>query len=601
VKVEKVSFKRLNLTFLAAVIALLFAFALFPFFSHRQAQAQPINSTISSPQAQTTAITTQIRSPYMDAYITQKGTLTINGIVWEEGKEPPYLTDDPFPLTAEKEDEWNYYLKWTDVISADAYTLQEATQPDFSDQEPIPLDDPKATYQLIEKGTDEDGTYYYRVRANHPDLEKSRWSNVISATVPWSADATSTSTSLSTDVAAASPMTVQVRINDGSWINVDNIISQSWGAEWSYEWDLPEERNTQYTIESRATTDGSNYGPADKITVTLDNKEYTVFFPLIFKRWPPIPYPPALLVENKDDDRDDTYTLSWTYSDNNPEVQDPDSYTLQEATKEDFSDAEPIYSGSAKSYEVTNQEDGTYYYRVRGHNEAGAGEWSNVETVTVQSIEYYYDFSQSLIKPAWPIKRTTYWRGGERGVAWTEEQDGSLFIVMDSAFDFAIGSPWKELPSPPYVIETKARLHDATYLRAYGIIFGGNGGSPCPAYRDTGCLEHYYRLEVSADAGGLKGSFKRVDYHEPESDEDRGKGRGPALVPYKSVPGDPNAWNEWKFVVKSDGIDIYVNGKLWGATDDNKYVNEPYFGVYTSNDEFKPAIGRFDYFYVYPQ
>jgi len=37
----------------------------------------------------------QIRSPDRDAFITQKGSLTVSGIAWGEGMEPPYLVDDP--------------------------------------------------------------------------------------------------------------------------------------------------------------------------------------------------------------------------------------------------------------------------------------------------------------------------------------------------------------------------------------------------------------------------------------------------------------------------------------------------------------------------
>jgi hypothetical protein len=171
---------------------------------------------------------------------------------------------------------------------------------------------------------------------------------------------------------------------------------------------------------------------------------------------------------------------------------------------------------------------------------------------------------------------------------------------MNDKWDFTIGSPLEAAPSPPYVIQVRAKVHDPGNLIAYGIIFGGNGGSPCPAYRDTGCLTHYYRLEVIWD-GRLKAQLKRIDYHEPESSDDRGKGRGAELVGYTYIPGGGEEWNTWKFVVESDGIDIYLNGNHWRSVSDTRYVNDPYFGVYASANEYKPAIGRFDYFYVDPQ
>jgi hypothetical protein len=155
----------------------------------------------------------------------------------------------------------------------------------------------------------------------------------------------------------------------------------------------------------------------------------------------------------------------------------------------------------------------------------------------------------------------------------------------------------EEAPSPPYVIQVKSKLHDSTYLRAYGIIFGGNGGTPCPAYRDTGCLIHYYRLQVIAGGGALKADFKRIDTHR----SDNGNGQGKSLVSFQDLPGETDAWNTWKFVVKSDGIDIYLNGNHWHSIDDSTYVNDPYFGVFVATDEFRPGIGRFDYYYVTPQ
>jgi hypothetical protein len=317
----------------------------------------------------------------------------------------------------------------------------------------------------------------------------------------------------------------------------------------------------------------------------------------VFKRWPPIPYEPVLNdIDNPDGNRD--YTVTWSYGDH------PDApvitYTLQEATDADFTNPINYYPGGNTSQAINNA-GGTYYYRVRGHNTWGPGPWSNVKSVTVRS--YHYDFnSPTKVMDPWPIRRTSYWRGdlGSGRVTWTEEHDGTMYILMNDKWDFTIGSPFEVAPSPPYAIQVRAKVHDPGNLIAYGIIFGGNGGSPCPAYRDTGCLTHYYRLEVVWD-GKLKAQLKRIDYHESESSNDRGKGRGQELIGYTYIPGGGEEWNTWKFVVKPDGIDVYINGEFWRATSDNRYVNEPYFGVYASANEYKPAIGRFDYFYVDPQ
>ena len=121
---------------------------------------------------------------------------------------------------------------------------------------------------------------------------------------------------------------------------------------------------------------------------------YYRYFPIIFKRWPPIPYAPTLdNIDNTDENGD--YTVSWSYNDDNPDVPDPDTYTLQEATNTDFTDAVNIYEGPNESHDVTNKDEGTYYYRVQGHNEHGPGEWSSVKSANVVSPDFFDNFSSS--------------------------------------------------------------------------------------------------------------------------------------------------------------------------------------------------------------
>jgi hypothetical protein len=403
-------------------------------------------------------------------------------------------------------------------------------------------------------------------------------------------------------ISAADSITVEVRTDrvndgdDGTW-HTAVVTATDWGGwEWSYEWPLLEGDDVQYTIQSRARYAAGAPGPIDTITVTLRNQDYIVYLPRVYNRWPPIPYPPTLNdIDNPGEDPD--YTVTWSYPYSDPPVT---SYTLQEA-KDAPTDFVDVYNGSGTSYTASDKEGGTYYYRVRGHNTWGPGEWSDVKSTSVRS-SYRYDFdSPTKIVDRWPIRRTSYWRGDEERVTWTEEHGGSLYIIMDDRWDFTIASPFEEAPPTPYVIKARVKVHDPANLVAYGIIFGGNGGSPCPAYRDTGCLSHYYRLEVIWDGGGLKAGMKRIDYHEPESSGGRGKGRGPELISYSIVSDDPDGWHTWKFVVEDDGIDVYFDGDWFGSTSDDDYVNDPYFGVYASADEYKPAIGRFDYFYVEPK
>ncbi|HUM37939.1 MAG TPA: fibronectin type III domain-containing protein, partial [Anaerolineae bacterium] len=188
---------------------------------------------------------------------------------------------------------------------------------------------------------------------------------------------------------------------------------------WTYIWALPEADNGVYTISARATISGA-IGTVDTITVTIKNNVNLVYLPLVMRRFPAVPYPPVLN-EISNADLDGNYTVSWAY--NGPyDVQAPTSYTLQESTSADFSTGvqETTFSASTTSMNVTGKASATYYYRVRGNNTAGAGEWSNVRSVVVMSA-LTDDFSNS--GSGWPV--ATYKRGDGGDLMRVEYVDGT--------------------------------------------------------------------------------------------------------------------------------------------------------------------------------
>jgi uncharacterized repeat protein (TIGR01451 family) len=314
------------------------------------------------------------------------------------------------------------------------------------------------------------------------------------------------------------------------------------------------------------------------------------------------PSPPTVTLDDiSNADQDNTYTVSWAA----PSVE-VERYVLQESQDVNFGTLTKqwiVTSGTSQDVEQDSQTNGTFYYRVRADDTDcwGNGPWSTVKSTTVRPT-YIYDFnSPTKIRNPWPIRRTTYWRGDREGVTWTEEHDGSMYILMSDKWDAAIASPMLAAPDLPYEIVAKVKIRDPSNLVSYGIIFGGNGGSPCPAYRDTGCLTHYYRLNVVWHSG-LQANLKRIDYHE----EEKGKGRGADLSDWVELTAwpfnvDPDGWNTWKISVHSNGFDVYLNGLLFKSIEDTTYITEPYFGAFTSTDEYKPSIGQFDYFYVRPK
>jgi hypothetical protein len=129
-----------------------------------------------------------------------------------------------------------------------------------------------------------------------------------------------------------------------------------------------------------------------------------IYLPLVFRRWPPIPYKPVLNTINDIDCG--TYTVSWT----EPPQRLADTYTLQEATDPAFTtDLDEVCTTQEQSCEVHDKSAGTYYYRVRGHNAWGSSEWSdsqaaqlpppcaNPDDFIVQGDEFFLDIRYNAI------------------------------------------------------------------------------------------------------------------------------------------------------------------------------------------------------------
>jgi hypothetical protein len=539
----------------------------------------------------------------MDAYITKKGSQTISGITWLTDTTPPYIVDYP-QLSINPQTDRSYYLEWTNVISAEDYILQESDQRDFSNLT-LNTSVNDINYLATKKADDDGTTYYYRVRGVSPDVDNpSRWSNVISVALPLQESNASTTMANPASILANGTITVQVRINGDEWQNA-TVTDTTWGAEWTYDWDLPEERNTEYTIESRATMNGSAFGPVDTITVTLDNKDFKIWFPLIFKRWPDIPYPPTLYdIDNPN--QDNNYVVEWTYDHDTSQVPEPTSYTLQESQNASFPDDQTteytVDDGTSK--EITDQESGTYYYRVRGHNEYGPGEWSRTKQVTVWG--YFDDFSDHT--SGWPRE----W-SDSRGALYQvrpyehpgcgpgkdckyEDGDGYVIARRNNSDPFARFGPGVEIPSGNYEIEFKSRWFEAQYHATYQIFFDSNKNFDrfysikimiYDPGNDNTCGYQVYGSNGSVNAFGEEiinelSSFNRekaikcgVRNHNGDSTGDTG-------------------WNHWRIRREGNKIKIYVNGKHLGTWTASAKSHR-YFGVgCTLYEGLTPSKPEFD-------
>ena len=138
-------------------------------------------------------------------------------------------------------------------------------------------------------------------------------------------------------------------------------------------------------------------------------------FPFVTKRWPPIPYP-ATLNPIDNTDRDGFYTVSW------PTADLADTYVLKEDDNASFSSPTIVYDGAGTSWSVPDpgRSPGTYYYCVRGHNQWGYGEYSNIEAVTV---------------PPFRVADTSLTAGECTTLSWDFTGIKSLHIIFGHKYD----------------------------------------------------------------------------------------------------------------------------------------------------------------------
>jgi hypothetical protein len=90
---------------------------------------------------------------------------------------------------------------------------------------------------------------------------------------------------------------------------------------------------------------------------------------------PPLNVPELSPISNIDGDG--SYLVDWS------DVTGATSYTLEEDDDPIFASPTTVYSGANSQYQITGQDGGTWFYRVRASGSAGSSPWSNVESVYV--------------------------------------------------------------------------------------------------------------------------------------------------------------------------------------------------------------------------
>ena len=552
--------------------------------------------------------TAQINVPWNDQLITARGTFTVSGRTWNgehpDFPEPPVL--DPI-VNGNGANDW-YLVQWSAVPNAIAYVLEEATDVHF---ETITAQVSVGGSTTSHNFTDQPRghTYYYRVKARTLQYE-SRWSAVKSVTV----DAGALQFELAkipvlqfADAAVAvDPPTVEINIKKVGSIALDNwqpattVVTDPLGGswwDWAYGWTLPVEDDAQeYRIQVRAKGVGGDYDPAkiDTITVTIHNGMRFIYMPMIYKRYPPVPYAPTLKVDSND--TYGNYQLSWSYNYTDPFA--PTSYRFQEATDAAFTQV-TLNQVVSSPRSFSNKSVGTYYYRVRGINTYGEGTWSNVQTIVVNMQGFFDDFSD--VNSGWP--RQVYWRD-------TQPVDGPVFDVnyengsyrakillnVDSWNNRRMGivrAPYVN-PFSGYDVEVKHR-----FAKAEDQVVEPTAGKAGLIFAATDDYKTIYVIEWNFEGSCAVSKYTEVT--EPTTIINfehitylRGWGQcGMLHVGY-------DQFNTVSVSVVSNSATIKINGSSLGNFDDSGIASFHKVGLMTGSWDRTPVESRFDDFRVAP-
>lgn len=321
----------------------------------------------------------------------------------------------------------------------------------------------------------------------------------------------------------------------------------------------------------------------------------TVYLPLAPKA------PPLLFLGSTRPNSSNSWTINWSDGD-----MGITSYELQESKDPGFASfATYNVSPPATSQSVNHplSFNNVFYYRVRAIAGSVIGPWSSTRAVVGG---YRDDFDDS--SSGWDVRRMSFLEKTDAKYG-TGSEFGNLIILTFDRWDWMVASPLRPAPALPYAIEYRSRIHDPANLVSGGAVFGGDwNGSSCPdvgnVYATDHCFNHFYNTNTIW-YGPLKMLFERVDYlflcPNCTGSQLKRLSNDESVWFTADVPNvNASSWNTWRIEVRATGIKWYANNQLFAQTSDATWVNEPYFGVFSSTDEYQPSIWFFDYYQVTP-
>jgi len=317
------------------------------------------------------------------------------------------------------------------------------------------------------------------------------------------------------------------------------------------------------------------------------------------------------------------YTVSWTY-DNYPAITTPTSYELQESLDAGFhTSTSYTLSASTYAYDFVDKSNGLYYYRVRGHNAYGAGEWSQTVTASVNRV-YYDDFSNPA--SGWHTgedQRYNFWdlnHPGWETVSYIDYRDNHyrfyIPLTRHGGGDVDTWWVWPAVSAPlpdavrsipsNYCIEARARFvsHTGTgiiWWAHWGIVFGANEN-----------FTNIYTFQINDNRNRALLHFPSYVY--PGNNniryravyDDHWTNIELRLINWESdgyqfynIHSNP-AYNVIKVVVRGGRVDFYVNGVWMARHHFGNGLPRGKIGLIAGNWEVTPQELLVDYFRYEP-
>jgi hypothetical protein len=403
--------------------------------------------------------------------------------------------------------------------------------------------------------------------------------------------------------------------NWGTALSTDIVtLTAGAGTPIQVDVDIPGTANEGDSDTAVITATSQSYVTATAtISLTTMVEDSVTYLPIIFKPVPPPPTAPTLSATRPNSSND--WQMNWTL----PSYPYLSGYQMQESQSATFASGVTTTDlGTVNSMLINTHQpspNNEYYYRIRAFGGGEYSDWSNV----VRVVGAYYDeftdnqtgWSGPTLKEA--LRRLTFL---EEIDSWYERTDETGWVILrvEDSWDWAIASPMKQAPIPPYSIEFRSRPANLGNLVSHGVVFGGDwNGQPCPdwstilgLYAHTNCFNHFYTTNLIWYADyNMRLLWERVD----------------ELVYCPTCGGSPlkrlgdidednvveldiyaSGFNDYRVEVRETEIKFFVNNHLEYTYphDESPWELGPYFGVFASTDEYSNSTGRFEYLRITP-